>query len=155
MFSIQVTTDVDVLEKWTSLPQRFKAALAAKMDILAKALEDKVIENLSGKVLQTKSGQLVRSIHREVHVSEYEIIAFVGPIPTSPKAYVQEFGGKGAYLIQVGSKGVLANRETGFFSKHDVIHPPLPERSYLRSALLEIAPEVPIELIAGIDHVMR
>ena len=36
------------------------------------------------------------------------------------------------YMIRVGSKGVLANRDTEFFSKHDVMHPPMKSASIRR-----------------------
>lgn len=147
MLSLEIKPSERFGERIYGLAARTRRQWNEKLGLLADLLYDKVIENLSGKVLQTKTQQLRGSITKEVSTSGYDFIAFVGPEPATPKAYALEFGGKSSYLIPVGPKGVLANRETDFFSKHDVIHPPSLEYRYLRSARDDVALIAPKELL--------
>lgn len=147
MFAIQITTSQAIYDEWSELPVKFRLELATKIDRIADLVEAKVRENLSGGILDIKSGQLIGSIRKEIDIAAIgavehggAFIAFVGPIPATPKAWALEYGGKGSYVIPVGKRGVLANRETGFFSKRDVVHPPAKEYAYLRSVPPEIAP---------------
>jgi len=115
-----------------------------------------VIENITGKVLQSRSGDLLRKLGPgpEVYASGYDFIAFVGPRPAGPKEYALEFGGKGAYVIPVGLKGFLANEEDDFFSKADVVHPPSKEYRYLREARDEVEEFLPGDLVISIKQSM-
>lgn len=145
MLSIQIHPSEAFGEKLYGLSDRVRAKWNAKLETVAKLLYEKVIENLEGKILQPRSRQLVDSVDLEIFTSGYDFVAFVGPVPATPKAAALEFGGEGDYVIPVGPKGVLANPQTGFFSKHDVVHPPSKEYAYLRTALRDIENLIPDE----------
>lgn len=152
MLAIEIKPSDRFGEKLYGLSSRVRRKWNLKLEETAKLLYEKVLENLSGKILQSKTGQLRESIELETQTSGYDFIAFVGPVPATPKAYALEFGGRGDYLIPLGPKGMLANRETGFFSKNSVIHPPSKEYAYLRTALSDIEATLPGELVAVIDE---
>jgi hypothetical protein len=145
MLSVQITSSEAFGERLYGLSDRVRARWNAKLESTARLLYEKVIENLSGKILQIQSGELLGSIDLEIFTSEYDFIAFVGPVPVTPKAVALEFGGAGDYLIPVGKGGVLANKDTGFFSKATVVHPPSKEYAYLRVAMEEVENLIPNE----------
>lgn len=146
MLDIEVTPSPLFGMKLFNLNKRLRTKWNRTLERTATELYEKVLENLSGKILNVKTDQLRQSIAKEVESSDFDFIAFVGPVPATPKAYALEYGGKGDYVIPVGAKGVLANRETGFFSKRDVLHPPSKEYAYLRTAMEEVEVLLPIEL---------
>jgi hypothetical protein len=116
------------------------------MTQLTDIMYEKVIENLSGKILQSKSGELVSSIHKErTRLSEGVITGTVFVSPESPKAWALEKGGSGSYPI------IAKNQALKFFWDKvgqvvffpSVNHPASKEFGYLRRALEEMEPEVP------------
>src|SRR6266436_314187 len=108
MLSIEVRPSDRFGEKLYGLSHRIRSKWNARLEETAHLLKEKVLQNLDGKILQKRSGQLYESIQEETYTSGYDFIAFVGPIPATPKAYALEFGGKGDYVIPVGPKGFLA-----------------------------------------------
>jgi hypothetical protein len=142
MLSIEIRATEDFFTKLKGYTARTQAKYNTELDRITDLVLTKVIENLSGKILQSKTGELVGSISKETHHSGYDFIGFVGPVPATPKAWALEFGGKHSYLIPLGDKGVLANKDEQFFSKRAVIHPPSKEYAYLRSALDDVLPEI-------------
>jgi len=151
MLSIQITPSARFGEKLYGLSARVRRKWNDRLTELARLTKEKVLENLDGKILNKRSGELYESITEEHFTSGYDFIAFVGPIPATPKAIVLEFGGQGDYVIPVGPKGFLANKEGDFFSKRDVIHPPSKEYAYLRHALEDMESLAPAELKLGLD----
>lgn len=123
------------------LAQEFRSALEAKFGALAQRLYDKVIENLSGKVLAEKSGELKASIQQLTDVAGDPMTAIVGPEPASAKAWALEYGGRGDYPIFPTKAKVLSffwdkvGQQVWFPA---VNHPPSKEFAYLRSALAEV-----------------
>ncbi len=146
MLSIEVQPSAAFGEKIYGLSRRVRQKWNQKLEATTYLLKEKVLQNLDGKILQKRSGQLYGSIQEEIQVSDYDFIAFVGPIPATPKAYALELGGKGDYVIPVGPKGMLANKEGDFFSKRDVTHTPSKEYAYLRTAMEEVEAGLPGEL---------
>jgi hypothetical protein len=125
---------------------KMRRAISKKMTQLTDIMYEKVIENLSGKILQSKSGELVSSIHKErTRLSEGVITGRVFVSPESPKAWALEKGGSSSYPI-------FAKNETlkFFWDKMgqvvyfpSVNHPASKEFGYLRHALEEMEPLVP------------
>lgn len=151
--------DAEAFTRLDQIPIKVHALLEEKFRTLINELKTKVEENLSGKVLNVKSGVLLSSLRSGVERQGDLLIGFVEIDPPNETvkeyALAHEYGGKGYYWIHVGPKGVLANRETGFFSKHDVFHPLAKERSYLRSAFREMEPEIVSSLSPVIEESIR
>jgi phage gpG-like protein len=127
-----------------ALPQTLAARLAQEVERLGDVLRDRVERNLSGAVLQRRSGRLAGSIA----VSVERAGAAVGASVTSdsPYAAIHEYGGTiPARTILPSSARALAFPWRGqqrFFRRVSLPAVTLPERSFMRRALDETAPEI-------------
>ena len=132
--------------RFDSLGRRLRVATEKKMVELTDLLYNKVMENISGRILQKRSGALASSIQRSVDLTQEVMVGSVFPEPADPKAWALEKGGTSNYPI-VSSKGAMLKfywdkaGKTVFLSHVD--HPASKEFAYLRTALEEIVPEVP------------
>lgn len=152
--------DEELIVNLKGLPERVQVALEEKMGSLMTQLRLKVVENLSGKVLNTKSGALASSLVSGVDRLGSTMVGYVEVASTDSKVQlygqVHEYGGKGFYEIVPVQKKILRfigkNGEVVFAPY--VYHPPATERSYLRSALHEMAPEIEAELSDAIKEAM-
>ena len=141
---IQVTISAaDVLGRLAALPPALASRLSTVVATLAQRLYDRVEDNLSGAVLQRRSGRLAAAINQTVD----GLTASVGFDPAAvPYGAAQEFGADlRAHLIAVKNARALSFVVAGkrVFAKH-VMFPGahLPERSFLRSALAALAPDI-------------
>jgi phage gpG-like protein len=147
MLSVEVTGADEVGTRLAALPDAMTAALAAASNALAGQLVELVRAKLGGGVLQSRSGALARS----VSVSGPTIVG--GKVVTSiaaggdvKYAAIQEYGGATSPHDILPSRGkalafIAGGREV--FAK--VVHHPgshIPERSYLRASLAEMAPAI-------------
>lgn len=133
------------------LPPSLALRLAGVVATLAQRLYDRVEDNLSGAVLQRRSGRLASNIVQQVD----GLSASVGFDPAAvPYGAAQEFGADlRAHLIAVKNARALSFVVAGkrMFAKH-VMFPGahLPERSFLRAALADLAPEIGGEISAAV-----
>lgn len=154
---IQITISAaDTLGRLRALPQDLASRLASVVATLAQRLYDRVEDNLSGAVLQRRSGRLASSIVQQVD----GLSASVGFDPAAvPYGAAQEFGADlRAHLIAaknaralsfvVAGKRVFAKR-VWFPGAH------LPERSFLRSALADLAPDIGAEIAAAVAETVE
>ncbi len=125
-------------------------ALAAKADVLAQALVDKIRnEKLAGEVLQSRSGALAASIAAEISSDPEQIVATISSQGVEYAA-IQEYGGEtSAHEILPSKAAALAFVVNGAlrFARR-VEHPGsvIPERSFLRSSLDEMQDVIVAEL---------
>lgn len=162
MIGLQVRViDQELIVTLNKIPTAIRVQLESKLKTLMSELRLKVIENVSGKVLHSKSGALAASVVDGVSNIGSSLIGFVEVASGDPKvqAYAEahEYGGKGYYEIVPVHKTVLK-----FVSKSGetvyapyVFHPPAPERSYLRSAFAEMAPEIEEQLNEALAEALR
>lgn len=141
---IQITISAaGALGRLNTLPNDLAARLASVVATLAQRLYDRVEDNLSGAVLQRRSGRLASSITQRID----GLSALVGFDPAVvPYGAAQEFGADlRAHLIAAKNARALSFVVGGrrVFAKR-VMSPGahLPERSFLRSALAELAPDI-------------
>ena len=128
-----------------SIGRRLRVATERKMIELTGLMYEKVIANLSGAVLQTKTGQLVGSIRQENRAYGDIYVGEVYPAPASPKAWALEKGGSGYYPIEATKAQMLhffAKSGDEVFTK-SVNHPPSLEFAYMRKALEEVGALIP------------
>ena len=128
-----------------AIGRKLRVLTFRKLNQLTDMLEQKVIENLSGKILNKQSGALLESVKKQVTQHGDYMTGSVYISPETEKAKVLEKGGEHAYMIYPvkgeALKFVTKEGET-VFSKH-VFHPPSKEFAYLRSAIEEMAPLIP------------
>jgi phage gpG-like protein len=142
MLEISLEGQAALAKRLAALPDNLRAALAEKADALARDLFSQIVDvNLSGGVLDARSGALRDSIVMQASQDDERIGAEIFSDGDVPYAAIQEFGGKtAAHEILPEKAGVLAFLMNGkqVFARR-VEHPgsQIPERSYLRSALEE------------------
>jgi phage gpG-like protein len=140
------------------MPDRVRDTLSDKANALAAALQAKIQQKLSGTVLNQKSGALASSIVATVDDSSANVSATIATSPDIKYAAIQEYGGvippheivpdkARALAFAVGGKQVFAAR----------VNLPaitMPERSYMRSSLAEMADEITDGLSEAVVEVM-
>ena len=128
------------------MPDRLRDALSDKATALAAELEAKIQQKLAGGVLNPRTGALVRAIVATIedtatgvavtiatngdvkYAAIHEFGAVIPPheiVPDKAKALAFLVGGKQAFAARVNLPAVT-----------------MPERSYLRSSLAEMADEI-------------
>jgi phage gpG-like protein len=131
----------------TAMPERVRQSLSDKAVTLAAALQAKVQQKLSGGVLNARTGALLRSIVATIDDSGADIAVHITAGGGDIKyAAIHEFGGTippheivpnkaKALAFAVGGKQAFAKRV-------NLPAVTMPERSYLRSSLAEMAGEI-------------
>jgi len=157
MFQLDLRDDYSA--SLAGMPDRVRQALSNKANVLAVALEAKIQQKLSGGVLNTRSGALASSIIAAVDESSAGVSVRVGTSGDVKYAAIQEFGGTippheivpdkaKALAFAVGGKQVFAARV-------NLPAVTIPERSYLRSSLAEMAGEIAEGLSDAVVEAMR
>jgi hypothetical protein len=139
-----------------SLGRKLRVLAFRKLNELTDLLEQKVLENLSGKILQKQSGELFDSVKKTVEQAGDFMTGRVFISPETTKAIVLEKGGEHSYMILPTKQEVLkfiAKDSDTVFAKQ-VFHPPSKEFAYLRSAIEEMAPLVPVEYQEAIEAML-
>jgi phage gpG-like protein len=157
MFQIDLRDDFSA--SLAAMPDRVRQALSSKVNVLAVALEAKIQQKLSGGVLNMRSGALASSIIATVDESSADVSVRIGTSGDVKYAAIQEFGGtipphqivpdKAKTLaFVVGGKQVFAARV-------NLPAVTMPERSYLRSSLAEMAEEIAEGLSEAVADTLR
>lgn len=130
-----------------AIPSALLSRMTATLRRLAIRLQARVkMSKLSGQVLKTRTGTLRRSINYEIkRVSTSRIEAIVGTNVEYARAH--EYGFKGRVRVKEHLRIVKEGRRkfSTWIRAHDKVLN-LPERSFLRSALREMQPEIVREL---------
>jgi phage gpG-like protein len=157
MFQVDLRDDYSA--SLAGMPDRVRQALSSKANVLAVALEAKIQQKLSGGVLNTRSGALASSIIATVDESSADVSVRIGTSGDVKYAAIQEFGGAippheivpdkaKALAFAIGGKQVFAARV-------NLPAVTLPERSYLRASLGEMAEEIREEFGAAVLEATR
>jgi phage gpG-like protein len=141
-----------------AMPDRIRDALSSKANALATELQAKIQQKLSGAVLNQKSGALARSIITTVddstadvsvsiatgdikYAAIHEYGSMIPPhqvVPDKAKALAFIIGGKQAFAARVNLPAIA-----------------MPERSYMRSSLAEMADEISEGLSEAVAEAMQ
>jgi phage gpG-like protein len=150
MLTAQLTGADTLGKRLTDLPADLQAALQTKAADLAERLRRHVTDDkLSGQVLHTRTGALKASIAADVSDQTGQVLVRVFSAGDVKYAAIQEYGGQTSpHDIVPGKAKVLAFVLHGgpVFARR--IHHPgshIPERSYLRSSLADMADQIVAE----------
>jgi phage gpG-like protein len=157
MFQVDLRDDYSA--SLAGMPDRLRQALSDKANVLAVALEAKIQQKLFGGVLNMRSGALASSIVATVDESAAEVSVRIGTSGDVKYAAIQEFGGTippheivpdkaKALAFAVGGKQVFAARV-------NLPAVTMPERSYLRSSLAEMAGEITGEFSQAVGEALQ
>lgn len=155
MIQIEMTGDDKVQAKFNASPDKIYDRLYATMtklglDLLGIVVNDK----LSGQVLKRQTGRLAGAQTMNMSADGQNITTQVGfNKSAAPEGEWHEFGVAKFWLIEAKRAKALRFEWHGeIVFKKRVMHPPLPERSFLRSALKDIYPRVKPELTAAVSE---
>jgi phage gpG-like protein len=141
-----------------AMPERIRDALLAKSNTLAAALQERIRQKLAGEALQTRSGALAASIVASIAEEPQGIAVRIASTDVKYAA-IHEFGGTipphqivpdkaKALAFIVGGKRVFATRV-------QIPAVTMPERSYMRASLAEMAETIREGLGEGIGEALR
>lgn len=145
MITARLTGDDRLLQWLRDLPEAVRAGLGRALLRLAAELERTVQQKLGGEVLRVRSGALRSSIKAAVDSSGAVLTATVGS--DLRYAAAQEYGFAGTVDVRAQLRRIteafgrpIAEKtiRVGGFSRRMN----LPERSFLRSALSEMQPQI-------------
>jgi phage gpG-like protein len=156
MIMAQLVGDRAVIAHLEATPHKVMGSVKSEVSRLALALLIKVKnEKLSGRVLKNKTGTLRASINQRVIADSNSVTGSVGTNIVYAAAH--EFGFKGPVTVKAHLRMVKvafgkavknpAQHMWGSFTRQMN----LPERSFLRSALHEMSPEIQ----AGLQNAIR
>jgi phage gpG-like protein len=154
MITIEVLGDRKLAARLDAMPGRMREGLARAVTRLGLELQKKVqAEKLTGQVLKVRTGSLRSSINTEVSQTAEQVAASVGT--NIRYAKVHEYGVAQPWVI--AAKGRALRFETGgrVIFRRSVRHPPLPERSFLRSALADMRPAIEAGLREAVAQAIR
>ena len=149
MFDVEIDGADELDARLADMPRALRAALAAKIEELAERLEEKIKENLSGAVLQSRSGALRDSIESSAGADAAQLFA------KTKYAAAQEYGFSGIESVTAHSRTIKEAFGRAIAPKQVFVRAfsrqmNLPERSYMRSALDEMQDEITAELAEAI-----
>ena len=152
MITVQVTGDDAVVARLAALPGRVAAKLRAAIQravfLLVAAVKGR---KLSGQVLKVRTGRLRRSVNGRVVEAPGLISGQAGTNVAYAAAHEHGFTGVvtvKAHLRTIKEAFGRAITPVAAAVAEHTRHMQLPERSFLRSALRELAPEIR-QMLAG------
>lgn len=145
------------IENLETIEDEIEVALYARTQKLNHLFAEKVRQNLSGDVLNVKSGDLLGSVLEEgPNATGGEIVASVtAGGDEAPYGIIHERGGQSEYDIYPVNRQALMfelNGKTVF--AHSVHHPPLPQRPWFDPVVVEMMALWQDELQEAIGEVL-
>ena len=135
-----------------ALLERIRAALVAKAGVLAAKLQAKIGQKLSGEVLQMKSGALAGSIGVTIEETSGGVAVRLATSADVKYAAIHEFGGviPPHEIVPDKAKALafLVGGRQAFAARVNLPAIAMPERSYMRTSLAEMADDIRDELAA-------
>lgn len=156
MIGLQITGDTALLAKLEATTGKVVAAAKTSLDMWATELAGYIrSDKLSGDPLNRRSGRLSQSVHPiQASDTSSSISAGAGGGAGVPYAKIHEYGGLiPAHVVAVKNAQALCFSVGGLKRFAKAVQIPdvqMPERSYMRSALREQAPEGIAELRAAV-----
>jgi phage gpG-like protein len=147
---LQVALTNDYAASLAAMPERLRQALADKANTLATELQAKVQQKLAGTVLNARTGALARSIVATIDDASANVSVTIASNGDVKYAAIQEFGGTipPHEIVPVKAKAlafILGGKQM-FAARVSIPTVTIPQRSYMRSSLAEMADEIREEL---------
>ena len=139
----------ELLARLTAAPDKLRANLERVIQRLSIEGQTIVKQKLGGPVLHNRTGTLRRSINRVVTSNESGVVATIG---TNVKyAAVHEYGFDGVVTVSAYVRKAAVNAKTSgpISVKTHTRHMKMPERSFLRSTIKDMAPKIRADIKAA------
>jgi len=151
MISGTVIGSERVIERFREFPARLREELIVGIRNAGSAVLRLTKDRLSDQVLRVRTGRLRRSINLRMYEGDKTITATVGT--NVEYAAVHEYGFHGTVSVREHLRtSVLGNSFTVKAHPREVN---LPERSFLRSSLRDLEPDIRVEFEQAIQRAMR
>jgi len=141
------------------MPERLRAALLEKATALAAELEVKIQQKLAGDALNPRTGALARSIVATIAAGAGNVSVSIATSGDVKYAAIHEFGGTiPPHEIVPDKARVLAFAVGGkqvFAARVNLPAVTMPQRSYLRSSLAEMADEIADAMTEAVAEATR
>jgi phage gpG-like protein len=138
--------------RFNAMPDRLRQEL--KVGITRSALlvqRDSMQNKLSGQVLQVRTGRLRRSINIKVDDSGTKVVGTVGT--NVEYAAVHEYGFHGAVTVREHLRRTVSGKQS--LVRAHQMQMNVPEKSFLRSALQDMQPQIRIEFEQAAARALR
>lgn len=158
MIAFRITTSGNLELSLRSAGMRVRGAVRRSLARAGVQVLTRAKEKLSGPVLKTRTGRLRRSINTQFVESPTRLAVQVGT--NVEYAAVHEYGFDGQQTVKAHLRTMsqafgrqIAARKVAVraFQRH--VH--LPERSFLRSSLAELAPQIRAELAHDVQAALE
>jgi phage gpG-like protein len=144
MFEVGLQDDASAA--LAAVPDRLREALSSKATELTAALQSRIQQKLAGEVLDARTGALARAITATINVGSADVSVTIGAAGDIKYAAIHEFGGTIPPHQIVPDKAralaFLIGGKQAFATRVNLPAINMPERSYLRSSLAEMANEI-------------
>lgn len=147
MITARIVKGAEIGKEFRALEPKIDSALHRTVRRLALKLTARVKRKLSGEVLNVRTGRLRRSVHPELEFSANRALAVVGTNVIYGR--VHEYG---ATITPKKAKALRFQIGGKWFTRQKVV---IPERSFLRSSLREMVPEIKTELARQINNELK
>jgi phage gpG-like protein len=159
VITVELVGDRELAARLEAMPGRVREGLARAVTRLGLELQRKVqAEKLSGQVLRVRTGSLRSSINTEISESADAVSASVGTNIRYGRVHEYGFDGKvgvRAHLRRIAEAFGRPIRPTTQSVRAHSRHIHLPERSFLRSALREMQPQIEAGLREAVAQEIR
>ena len=155
---LDVSLNDDASAALAAMPERVRDALSSKANALAAELQGKIQQKLAGAVLNARTGALARAIVTTIDDSSANVSVTIGASGDIKYAAINEFGGTiPPHQVVPDKARVLAfvvGGKQAFAMRVNLPAIAMPERSYLRSSLGEMADEIKDELSEAVAEAL-
>lgn len=156
--SLEILVNVDQANAYIQSKQQDLAdMIAERMDLVNQMFADRVKGNLSGGVLQSRTGKLLSTVMQSpAQRSGDEIYASVtAGGPDAPYGIFFEKGGTGYYdIVPVNARVLAFMGEGGMIFAKMVHHPPIPHLPWFEPEVPQATDDMNTQLNAAFDEVL-
>ncbi len=144
--------DKELVARFERFGPTVRSYLEKQVKILTMKLLTKVSkEKLSDQVLKVRTGRLRRSINQTVEADGDRVYGIVGTNVKYGAAWEMGFDRKVGAGARGGPRTLLGKARETYFARHPAGVKHYPARSFLRSALAEMQPEI----VSGMEQAIR
>lgn len=151
MLKAIIVGDSEVRAKFDKAPAEINEALRRGISRAVLMVARRSKEKLSDQVLHVRTGRLRRSITTKVDNDSGGVVGSVGTVVKYGR--VHEFGFDGAVSIREHLRRAKSGKEFSVRAHSRHVH--LPERSFLRSALHEVEPDIRAQLETEMNKALK
>jgi phage gpG-like protein len=147
-----IVGDAEVQAKFDKASDEVQAALKNGIARAVLRVQVRTKEKLSDQVLRVRTGRLRRSITTQITEQPGRVEGVIGTIVKYARPH--EFGFNGTVNVREHLRKAVNAAKPSVVRAHSR-HVVIPEKSFLRSSLRELSPEIQTELRHALDQTLK